>query len=61
MSDLRLAGGADVHAETEVRRSRFITLLRRVGDEEAARALVTDARNRYPDARHHCSAFRRTT
>ncbi|WP_448071563.1 IMPACT family protein [Georgenia yuyongxinii] len=57
MSDLRLAGGADVHAETEVRRSRFITLLRRVGDEEAARALVTDARNGYPDARHHCSAF----
>ncbi|MFD1504558.1 YigZ family protein [Georgenia yuyongxinii] len=57
MSDLKLVGGADVHAETEVRRSRFITLLRRVGDEDAARALVTDARHRYPDARHHCSAF----
>ena len=57
MSDLRLARGADVMAETEVRRSRFITLLRRVDDEPAARALVADARSRYPDARHHCSAF----
>ncbi|GAA1622627.1 IMPACT family protein [Georgenia ruanii] len=57
MSDLRLARGADVIVETEVRRSRFITLLRRIDDEPAARALVADARGRYPDARHHCSAF----
>ncbi|WP_226921060.1 IMPACT family protein [Georgenia subflava] len=57
MTDLRLARGADVRAEIEVRRSRFLTLLRRVDDEDAARALVADARSRYPDARHHCSAF----
>ncbi|MPV38317.1 DUF1949 domain-containing protein [Georgenia subflava] len=54
---MRLARGADVRAEIEVRRSRFLTLLRRVDDEDAARALVADARSRYPDARHHCSAF----
>lgn len=57
MSDLRLARGDDVTATTEVRRSRFVTLLRRADDEAAARRLVADARSRYPDARHHCSAF----
>jgi len=57
VSDLRPARGTDVHTETEVRRSRFITLLRRADSEEEARALVTEARSRYPDARHHCSAF----
>jgi uncharacterized YigZ family protein len=41
-----------------VRRSRFITLLRRADDEAEARALVADARTAFPDARHHCSAFR---
>ncbi|MFH5822408.1 IMPACT family protein [Georgenia sp. AZ-5] len=57
MRDLRLARGEDVVAETEVRRSRFITLLRRVEDEDAARRLVADARRRHPDARHHRSAY----
>jgi uncharacterized YigZ family protein len=46
-----------VRTETEVRRSRFITLLRRADGEEEARALVAEARSLYPDARHHCSAF----
>ncbi|WP_341360494.1 YigZ family protein [Georgenia sp. M64] len=55
MSDLRLAG--DAVAEIEVRRSRFLTTLRRVDSEEAARALVAELRTRHPDARHHCSAF----
>jgi len=58
VSDLRPARGADVRAETEVRRSRFITLLRRADDEAEARALVADARTTFSDARHHCSAFR---
>lgn len=57
MSDLRLARGVDAVAETEVRRSRFLTTLRRVDDEGGARTLVTEARRQYPDARHHCSAF----
>ncbi|WP_043496949.1 YigZ family protein [Georgenia sp. SUBG003] len=58
MSDLRPARGTDVRAETEVRRSRFVALLRRADDEDEARALVADARAAFPDARHHCSAFR---
>lgn len=42
--------------ELEIRRSRFISLLARCADEAAARAFVDAARDRYPDARHHCSA-----
>lgn len=57
MSDLRLARGVDVTSEIEVRHSRFLTVLRRVDDEDGARALVAEARHRWPDARHHCSAF----
>ncbi|PFG38550.1 putative YigZ family protein [Georgenia soli] len=57
MSDLRPARGADVRTETEIRRSRFIALVRRADGEDEARALVTEARATFPDARHHCSAF----
>lgn len=49
--------GVDVTTELEVKRSRFITLLRRVDDEAAARALLAEARDAFPDARHHCSAW----
>lgn len=49
--------GLDVVTELEVKRSRFITWLRRVDDEAAARQLLADARDAYPDARHHCSAW----
>ena len=52
-----LARGAATTAELEIRRSRFITWLRRADDEAAARALVDEARHTFPDARHHCSAF----
>lgn len=47
----------DVTTELEVKRSRFITLLRRVDDEAAARGLLAEARDIFPDARHHCSAW----
>lgn len=43
--------------EHEVKRSRFITVLRRVETEDEARALVAELRREYHDARHHCSAF----
>lgn len=43
--------------EVEVKRSRFRCDVRRVGTEEAARAVVEAARKRHWDARHHCSAF----
>jgi uncharacterized YigZ family protein len=45
-------------AEIEVKRSRFLCTVRRVGDEAAARAVVDGLRKQYWDARHHCSAFR---
>jgi uncharacterized YigZ family protein len=43
--------------ELEIKRSRFITVLRRVEAEEEARALVAELRREFHDARHHCSAF----
>jgi uncharacterized YigZ family protein len=50
-----IAGGH--RHEIEIRRSRFITVLRRVETEDAARGLVTELRREFHDARHHCSAF----
>lgn len=41
----------------EDRGSRFLAVVRRVGDEDAARDVVASARREHPDARHHCSAF----
>ena len=43
--------------ELEIKRSRFITWIRRVSCEDDARTLIADARAQYPDARHHCSAY----
>ncbi|RRD46841.1 hypothetical protein EII42_05245 [Tessaracoccus sp. OH4464_COT-324] len=48
-------GGVDV--ELEIRRSRFLTRIRRVDSEAAARAVVEERRAQLHDARHHCSAF----
>ena len=52
-----LAAGPDFRHEIEIKRSRFITVLRRAGTEELARDLVTGLRREFHDARHHCSAF----
>lgn len=43
--------------EFEVKRSRFIGWVARATTEEEARAVIAAAREEYPDARHHCSAF----
>lgn len=43
--------------ELEIKRSRFITLIARAGTEAEARAVIDAARTRFPDARHHCSAY----
>lgn len=51
------APGRGVDVELEIKRSRFLTRLRRVGTEEAARAVIEDRRATHFDARHHCSAF----
>ncbi len=52
-----LASGPDFRHEIEIKRSRFITVLRRADGEDAARDLVTGLRREFHDARHHCSAF----
>lgn len=52
-----VARGPDVVHAIEVKRSRFIALLRRVDDEAGARQLVADSRTAHPEARHHCSAW----
>ncbi|MDI2033834.1 IMPACT family protein [Paenarthrobacter nitroguajacolicus] len=52
-----LTAGPDFRHELEIRRSRFITVLRRASDEKAARSLVSELRREFHDARHHCSAF----
>ncbi|GAA1935496.1 YigZ family protein [Nocardioides hwasunensis] len=43
--------------EVQDRGSRFLCTLRRVADEDEARALVARLRREHGDARHHCSAF----
>jgi uncharacterized YigZ family protein len=48
----------DAEAEIEVKRSRFLATVRRVGTETDARAVVEELRRRHWDARHHCTALR---
>ena len=43
--------------EIEIKRSRFIGWVARAETEAQARELINAAREQYPDARHHCSAF----
>ncbi len=52
-----LAAGPDFRHEITIKRSRFITVLRRVEEEATARDLVAELRREFYDARHHCSAF----
>lgn len=53
----RPVAGEIVEHEIEIKRSRFITLIGRATNEAEARALIDAARDRFPDARHHCSAY----
>lgn len=52
-----LAAGQHFRCEQEVRRSLFITVLRRTEDEEEVRSLVNGLRKEFHNAGHHCSAF----
>jgi len=54
---LWLPRGYRAETELEVKRSRFLATLARVDSEDAARAVVAEARRAHPGARHHCSAF----
>lgn len=52
-----LVAGTVAQAETEVKRSRFLTVVSPVVSEVEAREVIAAERAKYPDARHHCSAF----
>lgn len=47
----------DLTAELEIKRSRFLAVVRRVGDQRSAQALVAEQRKVHHTAGHHCSAF----
>ncbi len=51
-----LAAG-DHRSGVEIKRSRFITVLRRVETEDSARNVVLELRKEFHGAGHHCSAF----
>ena len=46
-----------IDREIIINKSRFITWLRPVSQREEAMAFVDEARQRYPDASHHCYAY----
>lgn len=52
-----LPRGFEAHAETEVKRSRFLATVARVDTEDDARTVISLVKGEYPDARHHCQAF----
>ncbi len=52
-----LTPGRSATVEIEDRGSRFLCTLRRVEDEQGARALVARLRREHGGAGHHCSAF----
>lgn len=47
-----------IEVELEVKKSRFITRVAYVADRDAAMQMLQQARVDYPDARHHCWAYR---
>lgn len=48
----------DVQTTSEIKKSRFITLLHRVKTMDEARAFLAQTRKDYPDATHCCSAVK---
>ena len=54
---LTLARGDQPEIDLEIKRSHFLARAQRADCEEEARAFIAAVRSRYPDARHHCSAY----
>ncbi|WP_194949887.1 IMPACT family protein [Actinomyces trachealis] len=54
---LTLTRGEQPEIDLEIKRSHFLAQAARTTDEADARAFIATVRRRYPDARHHCSAF----
>lgn len=57
MSSCYPTPAASVETEIEVKKSRFIARAAKVVDRQAALALVEQAKQDFPDARHHCWAY----
>lgn len=57
MSDSYLSPAGRVEDELIVKKSRFITWIAPVENREQAMELLEEAREKYPDARHHCWAY----
>ncbi|MDY5584243.1 MAG: YigZ family protein [Arcanobacterium sp.] len=56
MTSFRLPPGTNLRNTLEIKRSQFITIVRRVATLEEARENLAEIRAEFPDARHHCSA-----
>ena len=48
---------ADTETELIIKKSRFITYLHQVSDEEEAKAYIQAIKKLHPNANHHCYAF----
>ena len=55
---LSIAANQLFRTEMEIKKSRFITSVRRVDSEPEARSFISAIRTEFPDARHNCTAFR---
>ncbi|MGZ7496979.1 YigZ family protein [Corynebacterium sp. ZY180755] len=53
----RPRAGVRFQHDLEIKRSKFLTFIKRATTEEQARELIAELKREYPDARHHCSAF----
>lgn len=47
----------DSYAETEIKKSRFITYLHKTFDEQDAKNYILKIKKEHPNANHHCYAF----
>ena len=52
------AAANEVESEFVEKKSRFITHARPVSTAEEAEAFIAEIKKKYPDARHHCWAYR---
>ncbi len=61
MKDYYLVPAENCRTEFIERKSRFITTLRRVENQEEADRFIAEIREEFPDATHHCVAYRLRT
>ncbi|MEJ6012628.1 YigZ family protein [Corynebacterium sp. H127] len=54
----RPAQGEVFRSEFEIKRSKFLGFIAQATCEGEARAFIAEIKSQFPDARHHCSAFR---